>query len=302
MVVFGATGDTTKFAPLQSRSFFPSTGGGRGLSLPAWLRAPEAVPGTDALMLLRRMGKAPLLKYVAVRVDAPNSWIATRSERPHCSVFSFCLCYGKTKLFPEDGVPNHPTTDLYSFFFFFNPFPEHHRVQKNKERVVFNTNMTHPSKCSCSNIRYNEFLLFFWLWINTEDGSPLTATPKDSKVAFRIWVSKPKCRVICHFTALRVLSLHLLMVYFSCSYPIFLFWAGCASLCFTPLLYLYVLRSSVEVVTRSEGDLKHLSAVFTAVHWPYKRAKRKNLRNIIHVVYLSPLFPFPFSLLSITQA
>lgn len=164
--------------------------------------------------------------------------------------------------------------------------------------------MTHPSKCSCSNIRYNEFLLFFWLWINTEDGSPLTATPKDSKVAFRIWVSKPKCRVICHFTALHVLSLHLLMVYFSCSYPIFLFlfWAGCASLCFTPLLYLYVLRSSVEVVTRSEGDLKHLSAVFTAVHWPYKRAKRKNLRNIIHVVYLSPLFPFPFSLLSITQA
>lgn len=60
MVVFGATGDTTKFTPLQSRSFFPSTGGGRGLSLPAWLRAPEAVPGTDALMLLRRMGKAPL--------------------------------------------------------------------------------------------------------------------------------------------------------------------------------------------------------------------------------------------------
>lgn len=118
MVVFGATGDTTKFAPLQSRSFFPSTGGGRGLSLPAWLCAPEAVPGTDALMLLQRMGKAPLSKYVAVRVDAPNSWIATRSERPHCSVFSFCLCYRKTKLFPEDGVPNHPTTDLYSFFFF----------------------------------------------------------------------------------------------------------------------------------------------------------------------------------------
>lgn len=72
MVVFGATGDTTKFTSLQSLSFFPSTGGGRGLSLPAWIRAREAVPGTDALML-RRMGKAPLLKYVAVRVNAPNS-------------------------------------------------------------------------------------------------------------------------------------------------------------------------------------------------------------------------------------